>query len=281
MTSMVNLKKAISLITEMSTVSDEFESSVAKSINSKFKGTGITASRPPADTSLPDVLVKVKDVGESFIEVKMSHSDNLANPRVFFDGTTWQTTYKTPVAQEAIKMLNQNDDAKAFVADIKAFTKKKVVKLPTTLGGLKDPDAVSLAQMFEFVEARGSRYISENKDINIGRLATLHYTVGKSVPADYLQVGDDFYLIGNSDPFDLSTLNGNKIPRLGGKGDFRVRVSTRSTFYEIQIEMKIKKFNPVSSAFSVLNTSSKINPFDALADSISSITNVKSKTKKV
>jgi hypothetical protein len=278
---MLELKKAISLITEMSAVSDQFESSVAKSINSKFKGTGITAVRPAADTSLPDVLVKVKDIGESFIEVKMSHSDNLANPRVFFDGATWQTTYKTPVAKEAIKMLNQNEDAKAFIADIKKFTKKKIVKLPTTLGGLKDTDAVSLAQMFEFVESRGSRYISENKDIDIGRLATLHYTVGKSVPANYLQAGDDFYLIGNSDPFDLSALNGNKIPRLGGKGDFRVRVSTRSAFYEIQIEMKIKKFNPSSSPFSVLNTSSKINPFDALADSISSITNVKSKTKKV
>jgi hypothetical protein len=265
-----DLRKAISLLTEMSAASDAFEDAVTKSIKTKFKGTGITAIRPPADTSLPDVLVKVKDVGESFIEVKMSHSDNLANPRVFFDGTSWQTTYKTPVAKEAIQLLNADDGAKQFIADIKQFTKKRVVKLPTTLGGLKDPDAVSLQAMYDFVESRGSRYISIKESVDVGKLATLHYTVGKSVSANYLQAGDDFYLIGNSDPFDLNSLNLGKIPKLGGIGDFKVRVSTRSKFYEIQIELKIKKFNPSSSPFSVLNSSSKTNPFDALALSLES-----------
>lgn len=259
------------LLFEMSAASDAFEVSVAKSINSKYKNFGITAIRPPADTSLPDVLVKVKNVGESFIEVKMSHSDNLANPRVFFDGSEWKTTYKTPVASEAIKMLNSSDQAKEFIESIKKATRKKIITLPTTKSGLRDPNAVSLEQMYNFVEKRGSRYVAELSDIDVGRLATLHYTVGKSVPANYIQAGDDFYLLGNSDPLNLSELNLGRIPKLGGKGDFKVRISTRSQFYEIQIELKIKKFNPPSSPFSTLADTSKINPFDAVVEMLKTL----------
>jgi len=261
------LKEAIQLIIESPT-SDGFEQSVAKSINSQFKSRGITAKRAGGDTTLPDVLVTVTNLGNSFIEVKMSHTDNLANPRVFYDGTKWNSTYKTPVAKYAVELLNSSEQSAEFVRDISDFVGRKTVKLPTTISGLKDPDAVSLKEMFEFASARGGRYVVSEPNIDVGRLVTLHYTIGKSQAAHYLQAKDDFYMIGNADPLGLNIVNGGGIPLLGGTGDFKVRVSTRSKFYEIQTELKIKHFDPVSSRYSVLRGSTKINPFAALADSI-------------
>ena len=49
------------------------------------------------------------------------------------------------------------------------------------------------------------------------------------------------------------------IPVLSGSGDFKVRVATRSEFYEVQAEIKIKKM-PISK-FSVAPGTKKSNPF--------------------
>jgi hypothetical protein len=251
--------------------SDAYENSVARSVNS-FKAAGISATRPPADTSLPDVLVSVDGIGDAFIEVKMNHTDNLANPRVFYDGSKWATTYATPVAKYAVKLLNESDQAATFIRDLKKFlgrTPKQPLTLPTTKSGLLEASACPLKKMVKFATMRGDRYIVREEDVNIGRLATLHYTVGKSVPANYLQAADDFYLIGGDDPLGLAAVNDAPIPTLSGIGDFKVRVATRSEFYEIQAEVKIKKFNPSFSPYSVAKGSKKINPFTALADSLS------------
>ncbi len=264
----VLLQDTIRLMIE-SPASDAFEQSVAQSINSQFKKHGITATRPPADTSLPDVLVSVSDVGDSFIEVKMSHTDNLANPRVFFDGSKWVTTYKTPVAKYAVDLLNSSDQAKAFINDLKKFLRKDKVILSTTRAGIREKGVVTLDQMVKFVTKRGSRYVVSEPDVNLGKLVTQHYTQGKSQAAHYLQAKDDFYMIGNADALGLNTANGGKIPTLSGTGEFKVRVSTRSEFYEIQTELKIKHYDPPSSPYSVLKGSKKINPFVALADEVS------------
>jgi hypothetical protein len=261
------LQEAVRLMLE-SPASDAFEQSVAKSINSQFKDKGITATRPPADTSLPDVLVSVSDVGDSFIEVKMSHTDNLANPRVFFDGAKWVTTYKTPVAKYAVELLNSSDQAKAFINDLKKFLKRKNVVLSTTRAGIREPGVVTLDEMVKFVTKRGSRYVVVEPDVNLGKLVTQHYTVGKSQAAHYLQAKDDFYMIGNADALGLNAANGGGIPTLSGTGEFKVRVSTRSEFYEIQTELKIKHYDPPSSPYSVLKGTKKVNPFTALADAV-------------
>ncbi len=79
-----------------------------------------------------------------------------------------------------------------------------------------------------------------------------------------MQSGDNFYLVGTADPFGLNSANEGSIPLLGGTGDFKVRISTRSKFYEIQAEIKIKNFNPPSSPYSVLENSAKNNPFLAV-----------------
>ena len=249
------------LLTE-SEKSDAFELAVANAINSV--GNNITATRPSVGTQFADVLVDVDGVS-SWLEVKMNSTDNLSNPRVFYNGSSWDTTYKTPTAKYAVDLLNNSSDASAFISDISSFSGIQAPVLPTTKGGLKHPDAVPLEVMREFVEQRGNRYIASERDIDIGSLVTQHYTIGKEQPANYMQSGDSFYLIGGSDPLGLSSVNKESIPMLGGNGDFRMRVSTRSSFYEIQAEVKIKNFNPSSSPFSALEGSSKINPFSILA----------------
>jgi hypothetical protein len=253
------LREYIRELLEMSAASDAFEDTVAHAINSV--GDNITATRPSVGTQYSDVFVEVDGRGSTWVEVKMSSRDNLANPRVFYNGTEWETSYKTPTADYAVNLLNTSSEAKVFIDEISEFSNIKNPILPTTLGGLRNPSAVPLEIMREFVELRGGRYIVSEPDVDIGSLVTQHYTEGKEEPARYMQSGDNFYLIGTSDPFGLNVINDGSIPTLGGTGDFRIRVSTRSKFYEIQAEIKIKKFNPESSNFSVLEGSAKVNPF--------------------
>ena len=257
------LREYIQKILTESMKSDTFEHDIARNIDAT--GENIMAVRPIVGSQYSDVKVTVENLGSAWVEVKMSHTDNLANARVFYDGTIWDTTYETPAAKYAIDLLNGSDIATQFVQDIAAFSNIQKPVLPTTIGGLQDPNAVPLEVMRDFVESRGNRYIVSQRGAPIGVLITAHYTLGKATPASYMQSGDDFYLIGPADPLGLSAANDGYIPEIGGTGDFRMRVSTRSRFYEIQAEIKIRDFSPPASPFSVLPGSSKINPFIAIA----------------
>ena len=62
-------------------------------------------------------------------------------------------------------------------------------------------------------------------------------------------------MIGNRNPLDLP----KDIPVLAGKGQFKIRISTRSQFYEVQAEIKIDKMP--KSNYSALPGSNKKNPF--------------------
>jgi len=62
-------------------------------------------------------------------------------------------------------------------------------------------------------------------------------------------------MIGKGNPLGLNTA----IPVLSGEGDFKVRVSTRSQFYEVQAEIKITKMP--DSKYSVKPGTAKKNPF--------------------
>lgn len=244
----------------MSTTSDLFEQKVA---NDLVK-IGVPAYRPAANTALADVAIKSAATphGRVFMEVKMSHTDNLSNPRVFFNGTKWDTTYKTPVAKYAVDLLNNSQQWKKFHDELKKFMNVKEIKLPTTRSGLKEPGAVPLHILKDFVEnQRKNRYIHIQDNVDIGDLVTRHYLEGKAEPAFYLQAGDDFYLIGNKDPLNINKSRKQKVPVLKGMGDFKIRIATRSEFYEIQAEVKIKKMEPHVSPFSVLSESRKMNPF--------------------
>lgn len=241
----------------MSTASDKFEKDVAEEINNI---PGIEASRPSVGVDYSDVKITKynnKPVKE-WVEVKMSHTDNLSNPRVFYSDGKWQTTYKTPAAKAAINILNKSAEAKKFIKEISKFSgiPEKSIKIPTTKGGLKEPGAVPLAVMKQYFEKPSiNRYIANDENYNLGDLVTEHYTLGKTEPAYYMQAGDDFYRISNKNPLKLD----NKIPLLSGYGDFKVRVATRSEFYEVQAEIKIKKMP--NSNFSIAPKTKKKNPF--------------------
>lgn len=238
----------------MSAASDRHERMVAESIN---RMPGITAERPSVGTDYPDVRVSYKGV-TTWVEVKMSHTDNLSNPRVFYAGGKWDTTYDTPAAKAAVDILNDSKQTEDFIKSIAKFSgiPLKSIKIPTTKGGLKEEGAVPLHVMKQYFSQPGiNRYIANKENFNLGKVVTDHYIFGKAQPAYYMQAGDDFYRISNKDPFKL----GNSIPLLTGKGDFKVRIGTRSEFYEVQAEIKIMDMS--DSKYSVLPNTKKLNPF--------------------
>ncbi len=223
----------------MSAASDKFENDVAKNIN---KIPGIKALRPKVSTEYSDVKIEIdKFKGENaiWLEVKMSHTDNLSNPRVFYEKGKWHTTYTTPAAKHTVDILNKSAQAKKFIKDIAKFSgiPEKVIKIPTNKGGLKEEGAVPLSVMKAyFSQPSINRYIANEENYNLGDVVTEHYTIGKAKPAYYMQAGDDFYMVSKKNPLKIKG-----IPALSGSGDFKVRVSTRSEFYEVQAEIKIKK----------------------------------------
>lgn len=239
----------------MSAASDRFEKDVADSI-SMIPGVKATQGR---DVKYSDVYV-VKGSKSTWVEVKMSHSDNLSNPRCFYKNGKWQTTYTTPAATEAVKLLNRSSQAAQFISDIAKFSgiPEKDIIIATNKSQLNLPGCVPLHTMKTyFSQPSVNRYIASQQNFDIGKLVTEHYLKGKAAPAHYLQAGDDFYMIGTDNPFGLH----RDIPKLAGTGDFKVRISTRSQFYEVQAEIKIKEFRPKNSPYSALKNSSKKNPF--------------------
>lgn len=241
----------------MSAASDKFEKEIADSIN---KIPGIKAKRPTADVGLSDVLIEKfnNKTSSVWVEVKMNHTDNLSNPRVFYEKGEWQTTYKTPAAKAAVEILNNSDQAEKFINAISKFSgiPKRIIKIPTSKGGLKLEGAVPLHIMKKYFDQSGiNRYIANEEDYNLGKLVTEHYTEGKKQPAHYMQAADDFYMISNVNPLRLH----RDIPILKGRGDFKVRVSTRSEFYEVQAEIKITKMP--DSDYSIKPGTRKKNPF--------------------
>lgn len=237
----------------MSAASEKFEKDVAKNIDNI---PGMNAEQGK-DVKYSDVLVNKGNV-KTWVEVKMSHTDNLSNPRVFYKNGKWQTTYTTPAAQEAVKILNSSQQAKNFISQIAKFSgiPEKSIIIATNKSHLKEPGCVPLHVMKAYFSKPGvNRYIASQENFNIGDLVTKHYLTGKAEPAHYMQAGDDFYRIGSSDPLKV----GSKIPTLSGRGDFKVRVSTRSEFYEVQAEIKIKSMP--NSSYSVKPGTGKKNPF--------------------
>ena len=238
----------------MSAASDKFEKDVAKNID---KIPGLKAERPTVGTQYSDVRLKL-GTKTTWLEVKMNHTDNLSNPRVFYKDKKWQTTYTTPAAKTAVDLLNKSTQTKAFIKDLAKFARipEAKIEIPTTKGGLQSQYAVPLDVMKEYFSKPGvNRYIASAQNFDMGKLVTEHYTIGKAEPAYYMQASDDFYRISNKDPFNV----GGKIPLLKGRGDFKVRVATRSQYYEVQAEIKI--ISMPNSNFSLAPGTKKNNPF--------------------
>lgn len=236
-----------------SAASDKYEKAVADNIN-KMKG--IKAERPRVSTKYSDVFITLDGGETSWLEVKMNHTDNLTNPRIFFDGNKWDTTYTMTAAKKAVEIMNGSQEAKDFIKAIAKFSGIKKPIIPTTKSGLKEKNAIPLDVMKEYFAQPGiNRYIASLPNVNLGQVVTDHYLKGKAEPAHYMQAGDDFYMIGNANPLKLP----RDIPKLSGSGPFKVRIATRSAFYEVQAEVKIAQMP--DSPYSLKPGTRKKNPF--------------------
>lgn len=235
----------------MSKASDNHERHVASSL----QAVGVDAVRPVKGTDYSDVLVNYRG-NAAWLEIKMSHTDNLANPRVYYHANTWNTRYSTPVAGIIVQELNKSQVSRDFVYSLSEYASIPLhsIYIPTTRGEMGTINAVPRTVMKDYCTVN-SKYIYDDQDRDLTEIVTLHYTRGKTEPAYYMQAGDDFYMISNANPLGLSST----IPQLEGSGKFRVRVSNRSKFYEIQAEIKMRDL--VKSDFSVLPGSQKQNPF--------------------
>lgn len=236
--------------------SDKYEKDVSDYIDGMD---GINSERPRVSTKYSDLKVSLDGGETSWIEVKMNHTDNLTNPRIFFDGRKWDTTYSMAAAKKAVDIMNKSDQAKDFLKAISKFSGIDKPFLPTTKTGLKQKNAVPLKVMKEFFAQPGiNRYIAALPNVDLGAVVTDHYLNNKAEPAYYMQAGDDFYMIGSTNPLNVP----RDVPKLSGTGPFKVRVATRSQYYEIQAEVKIAKMP--ESKYSLKPGTRKKNPFKGL-----------------
>ena len=91
--------------------SDRYEKNIAAALD-KIKG--VTAERPKVSSAYADIYVTAQNGNACWIEVKMNHTDNLGNPRVYYDGKKWDTTYTMPSAHKSVELLNKSDE-KEFI----------------------------------------------------------------------------------------------------------------------------------------------------------------------
>jgi len=222
---------------------------------------GVEATRPPASVKYSDVVITgyrgKKLSTKVWVEVKKNHTDNLGNTRVAYSGKTkkWSASNQGPLAKFCVDMLNKSPEVKKIIKDIGKFANIDNPSLPTTKGGLKELDAVSLKTMKAYFATKKDQYIFTKENVDLGKLVTAHYNSGKAEPVHYMQAADDFYRLGSDDPLDL----GNDVPLLVGIGSFKMRVSLRSEYYEIQPEVKITDME--DSKYSAYSASAKLNPF--------------------
>lgn len=242
----------------MSAASDRYEKEVADYLNNMD---GVKADRPKVSTKYSDVVV-THNGKKAWLEVKMSHTDNLGNPRVSWVNNKWTAAVPMdPVKKFAIEYLSKSSQTKAFLKDISEYVNIPVMSmvLPSTKGLLKDSNAVSYESLVAYFKNK-NQYILDVKNVDLGKLVTAHYLEGKAEPAYYMQAGDDFYMIGNKNPLGLPS----DVPKLTGKGSFKMRIGIRSAksgFYEIQPEIKI--MDMPKSRYSVKPGTNKKNPFNA------------------
>lgn len=223
----------------------------------------VSAHKPKVSTKYSDVIVEYGGK-QSWLEVKMNHSDQLGNNRVSFDGEKWVASKDAPITRFSLPFLNSHPSALQFVEDLKKFSKRSFIKIPTTYKGIRDPDAVPLEVMRAFFEDR-TRYIFTEQNVDLGALVTDHYLNGKAEPAYYMQAGDDLYRIGDDNPLGLT----QDLPLVSGYGDFKMRISTRSKFYEVQPEIKIT--NMATSPYSVHPQTSKQHPFNSVHSQVPNV----------
>lgn len=210
-----------------------------------------------------------KPSGKTWCEVKMNHTDNLANVRVMYKNGKWQLSGKSQNVEAAnivCEELNDSNKTRDWVNELADFCliKRKEIWLPTEISLIKKAgingyeNIVSLEKMRLFLKTKTNQYIFTKQNYDLGKLATIHYTIGKNEPVHYIQSGDGFYLLGDENPLGLKG-----VPKFGGTGNLSVRISLRNStqVYEIQPELKIRKNTMEPSPYSCTPNTVKKNPF--------------------
>lgn len=235
------------MIKSLSTA-DRNERAVAYYIN---QIEGVSAERPIASVSYSDVKVSFRDE-YSWVEVKLNENDQLGTPRVSYDGEKW-VGKKSPLHEFTSQQLNQSGQATQFLTDLSEFIGTDDYILPTTKGGLSDSKAVSLEDMAAFLELRDNNYLHREEDVYISNVVAEHYNYGKKEPVHYIQLGDQFFRLGDHNPLNLPA------PKFEQIGPFKVRCVIRSEFYEFMPEMKVS--GEIYSPYSVAPGTLKPHPF--------------------
>lgn len=232
--------------------SDKFEKDIAAHIDTMK---GINATRPVVSNKYSDVLITLDGGEQAWLETKLSHRTNLANPRIFYDGNKWDTTYVMKSAQLAVELMNTSPEAQEFIHAISKFSGIENPVIPTVGSGLKNANAVPLSVMRDYFNQPGmNRYILTIADVDLTDVVHDHYTNAKAEPVHYMQSGDDFYRIGELNPLNVPA----DVPLWTGSGYFLVRVATRETYYEVQVEIKVATMS--DSPYSLRPGTTKRNP---------------------
>lgn len=269
----------------MSEASAIHEEAIGKNINKLIKegfGPHAKAKKTSKGTKYSDVemYIPVNQAKKPrlqlvWCEVKMNHTDNLSNTRVLYKNGEWQISEKSEsveVGKFTCDILNKSKQTKAFLKDLASFVKipLKHIILPAAAAEIKQAgkrgyeNVVGIKDMVRYfankkkLNADATQYIVNEPGHPIGDLVTIHYNRGKLEPVYYMQSGDDFYKIGNTNPLGLKG-----IPLFRGEGNFKVRISLRPNKdkYEIQPEMKVQPNSLPRSPFSCKPRTSKKNPF--------------------
>ena len=153
----------------MSAASDKYEKDVAANLDKMVKsafGKSAFAERPSLPTTYSDVRMTVPGKGKVWCEVKMNHTDNLSNTRVFYKNGTWQVSDRAKsrnAAAETCRLLNESKQTKQWVKDLadscginyktifsnsNKVNVEKQIKISTTTPDTKIPENIKKTTKF-------------------------------------------------------------------------------------------------------------------------------------
>jgi hypothetical protein len=235
---------------------ERFELKLCSEIE-KWNNYGIEVAHQGRNVKSSDINVNIDGIGSAFIEAKKAKDASLVHTRFFYRDEIWQSTYQTPIAKYGIDNLNASETAKEFIEELKKFVGRSEISLAQRLLS----DCVKPDEMRKFCSTR-LQNLFKNENVDVANMLREHHTKGKIPGGNYLQLGDNFYVLIN-DPLKFNNVCDPEVPVYEAVGHTAVRIMNRSKKYEIIFEMKDHSSQP--SPYSVFAGANKINPFETLA----------------
>lgn len=240
---------------------------------------GITALHTGASSGSSDVTVE-RDGRQAAIEVKYLRNSgaNLVSARFrYADGVWVPAGEESGFTRMVIDELNSRPEPALFVEDVRRFVEARRLSLgqpvPPSIAMpatgedadvlARDPRFVTPGEMRAFMGERkragGNRYVFLDPSCSrIPQLVEGHY---RKKGAQYLQYGDDFFVIGDQDPLGLNDAADPPVPRFDAAcGRIGLRVSSRTRRYEIIPE--VKAAGVPSSPYGIVGRGRSFPPFD-------------------